>query len=205
MFRDRQASDLRIAAALEAADGAAKPRKKHLLDGVDVPSSGYSHGAREPSAETIRAIAQRIGVGAPVDVAAAAAGISGGTLRTWIKKGEKGEEPFLSLLRECVRARAAFECDLLARMTAASAGVRDKKGKLVAKDYDMAATTWLLHRRCGYGVPEAERADEGNVERPPVRIVIEEAPNVPLEPGRDHEAVPPDGAADPGASGTQPR
>ncbi len=202
MFRDRLASDLRIAAALDAADGAPKKRKRDALD-VDVPSSGYSHGATVPSTSTIEKIAQRVALGATVDVAAASIGISGSTLRAWYKKGEKGEEPFLSLLRSCVQARAKFEVDLLTRMSVASSGMRDPKTKKpIAKDYDMGATMWLLHRRCGYGVPEAEKDDAQQIERPAVRIVIEEAPNVDAG---DSSQGPADGPADPSASGSPAR
>lgn len=81
--------------------------------------------------------------GTHAEVAARAVGISGRTLREWMRRGALGHEPYAELRAALERARAEGEVRQLASIATAASG-------------DWRASAWLLRR---FGEEEAEPFD----------------------------------------------
>jgi hypothetical protein len=83
--------------------------------------------------EVVRGICDALELSVPVELAAAAHGVSGRTLRDWMAKGEQGIEPYAEFHAAVTRARARAACNLTARALTGGPGA--------------AQAAWLLERR----------------------------------------------------------
>ncbi len=114
--------------------------------------------------EMQEAICRDLAIGTPRSCAAVRAGITYGTFKNWINRGETGEEPFLAFLASVEKAEADAEARNVGMIQKAAAGqivverttVEHPDGSVETREKFAppawtAAAWWLERRRKGYG------------------------------------------------------